>query len=152
MREKIVDIVVWAVTQIQQDKFDKTQYLLLEQKGYTPKEMSIAFSWLSDRLSAKTPNELVLAITSPLRSFRYFTEDEMYYFTAEAYNTVIKLMSVGLIRAYHIDMIIEKAESMGLQSINNDMVHSFVAYYMFDIPLPEENVTRLNLCGNESIN
>jgi len=152
MREKIVDIVVWAVTQIQQNSFDKEQYLLLEEKGFTPKEMSIAFSWLSNKLNTKTPNELALAISSPLRSIRFFTEEEMYFFTAEAYNTIIKLMAVGIIRSYHIDMLIEKAEAIGLCQITNDIVRQFVAHYMFDVPLPEENFIRLNLCGNESIN
>jgi uncharacterized protein Smg (DUF494 family) len=152
MRERIVDIVTWAVIQMQQNKFDKSQLNSLEEKGFTPKEISIAFSWLSDKFDTQTPNEFILAITNPPQSFRVFTDEEKSFFTDEAYSTIIKLMSAGLIRHFHIDMIIEKAEMVGLYKINNDMVRQFVAYYMFDVPTPAENTIRFNFCGNESVN
>ena len=152
MREEIVDIVAWAVTQLQQNTFDTKQFDWLEEKGFTPKEISIAFSWLSDNIATKIPNELVLAITNPPNSFRIFTAEEKDFFSEEAYKTITKFMAIGLIRSFHIDIILDKAETIGLYKINNDFVLKFVAYFMLDIPTPDENLIRFNFCGNESIN
>ena len=152
MRERIVDIIAWAVTQMQQDKLNKKELDILLEKGFSQKEISIAFSWLSDKFDTKVPNELILSITHPPNSFRFLTKEERNFFTDDAYNTIMKFVSIGLIRSFHIEMIMEKVLSLGLYEINNDLVRQFVAHYMFDVPTPDENLVRFNFCGNESIN
>ena len=151
MSEKLVDIVTWAVTQMQQDKIDKKQLKLLEQAGFSPKEISIAFSWLSDKMDIDKPAKLDI-VMEPQQTFRIFNDAEKEFFTEEAYNNVIKLMAVGLIRPYHLEIIFDKAKSLGFYKISNDMVRQFIAFFIFDVPLPDENLVRFNFCGNESIN
>jgi uncharacterized protein Smg (DUF494 family) len=150
--ERIVDIVAWAVVQIQQDRFDTEQLFQLEKAGFTPKEISIAFSWLSEKINTKIPNEVSVAIVNPSHSYRFFTDEEKEFFTDEAFNNIIKFMSFGLIKPEHLDIIFERADALGLKKVTNELVRQFVAFFIFDVPHPNEHIARFNLSGDESIN
>jgi uncharacterized protein Smg (DUF494 family) len=107
---------------------------------------------MAEQFENKKPNELMFSLVNPSKSFRIFSEEEKKVLTEEAHKTIITLLSLGIIRSAHVDMIMEKAESIGFKKITNDMVRQFVAYYMFDVPTPDEVSVRYSLCGNENIN
>ncbi|MCL2039678.1 MAG: DUF494 domain-containing protein [Bacteroidetes bacterium] len=150
--ERIVDIVAWAVAQIQHDHFDAEQFYMLERAGFTPKEISIAFSWLSEKINTKIPNEVSVAMASPSQSYRYFSDEEKECFTEEAFNNITKFMSLGLIKPGHLDIIFDRASILGLKKVTNELVRQFVAFFIFEAPHPNENFARFNLSGDESVN
>ena len=152
MSKKIVDVVAWAVGILQQENFDGVDIFAMMEKGFTSKEISIAFSWLSSKINTKELNEVALSVVNPPQSFRFLTEEEKNLFTEEGYNTIKKLISVGLIKSWHLDMIFKRAEYFGHYKINDEAIRQFVAFFIFDIPYPEENIVRLNFDGDESIN
>ncbi len=150
--ERIVDVVAWAVAQIQQERFDAEQFFSLEKAGFTAKEISIAFSWLSEKINTKLPNEVSVAMVTPSHSYRFFTDEEKDCFTEDAFNNITKFMSLGLIKPAHLDIIFERADALGLHKVTNELVRQFVAFFVFDVPHPDENFARFNLSGDESIN
>ena len=151
MHERILDVIVWTVSQLKHN--DDIQSLeQLTEKGFTKQEISIAFSWIAEQFENKKPNELIFSLVKPSDSFRIFSEEEKKFFTEEAYTTILKLLSLDIIRPDHIEYIIEKANDLSFKKITDDMVRQFVAHYMFELDPSHDAYTRYSLSGNESIN
>lgn len=85
-------------------------------------------------------------------SFRIFSREEEKAFTKDAFSTITKLLSAGVILAPHVEIIFEHLQNTNITKIDNKMVQDIVIQLMFDIPMIEDNNVRYSLYGNESIN
>jgi len=152
MNERVVDVIIWVVTQLRSDKVQKVKYDKLLENGFSEKEISTAFSWIIEKLDSKLPNELMLLQILPSKSFRVFHPAEKDFFTKDAYNSVLQLLSIGLISNEHIEVMLDYAASFGFAKINNNMVKQYVAAFMFDVPPPNHTGSRFVLSSYDSIN
>jgi len=152
MNERVIDVIIWIVTQLKADKFDNVKIDKLIESGFSEKEVSTAFSWILEKLESKQPNELLLMQIFPSKSFRVFHPAEKDFFTKEAFNSVVQLLSIGLISNVHIEMMLDCAENFGFSKINNAMVKQYVAACMFDVPPPNHTGSRFVLSSYDSIN
>jgi uncharacterized protein Smg (DUF494 family) len=152
MNGKIVDVIVWSLSNLKEDTLTRQTVNALVDKGFTDKEISTAFSWISEKLQTYEPNELIMQQVFPAKSFRIFNEIERSYFSKDSYSKLIQMLTIGLIRSEHIDMLLERAEYFGYKEITTDMINTFVASYVFDVPSLEYRGNRYTLTGYECIN
>ncbi len=114
MNERIIDIILYLVNEIRQDKpielIDVTE---LADDGYTDAEIGAAFSWLVDRTQLSEGDVLV----EPRASFRILHETERALFRPEAYGHVIQLLEIGLLSDTELETIINRAQVAGLYGL-----------------------------------
>jgi uncharacterized protein Smg (DUF494 family) len=148
--ERVVDAIICIITRLKAKNVKNLNEFL--KSKFSEKEVSTAFSWVLEKLESKHPNELLLLQMFPSKSFRVFHEAEKDFFTKDAFASVVKLLSIGLISNEHIEMMIDGAENFGLPKINNDMVKQYVAACMFNVPPPNHIGSRFTLSSYDSIN
>lgn len=153
MNENIIDIIAMTIADFQTKGKTKTMAMkAMRSRGFSDKEISIAFSWLADKLDKKFPSELVDLQTHTERAFRLFDAEEQEYFTPNAYNDLIRYISIGLIGSEHIDIMLEKINMFMVSKITSKMLKQFIASYIFDAPFPEQTGSSSQLSGNATIN
>ena len=152
MNEKVVDVIIWIVTQLKANKLDNVRLENLLKSGFTEKEISTAFSWILEKLESKQPNELMMLQIFPSKSFRVFHDTEKAFFTKDAFTSIVRLLSIGLMSNEHLEIMIDKAETFGFSKINDEMVKQYVAAFMFDVPPPNHTGSRVTLNCYDSIN
>lgn len=114
MNEKIIDIILYLVNEIRQDKpIELIDVSELSDDGYTVAEIGAAFSWLVDRSSGP----LSAAEDRSRTSFRILHESERELFTSEAYGYVIQLLEIGLLSGIELETIINRAQVAGLYAL-----------------------------------
>lgn len=154
MSEKIVDIVAWTLEMLQHNHNlnDTVVVKQLLQHGFAVKDISVAFSWILEQLQNDRITNLKVSMASQNGSFRIFSREEEKAFTKDAFSTITKLLSAGVILAPHVEIIFEHLQNTNITKIDNKMVQDIVIQLMFDIPMIEDNNVRYSLYGNESIN
>ncbi|MGA2297506.1 MAG: DUF494 family protein [FCB group bacterium] len=152
MYEKIIEIIVFVIAELKQNKhFDEIDIDELQRLGYTKEEISTAFSWLVDRIefSDKFPTT---AVFTNVKSFRVLHDVEKQLFTPEAWGDLIQLHSLGIITNEMIEVLIERAIMMGMQEIDCENLKSFVASFIFNAHSNNSMSQRYMLKGNETVN
>ncbi|MPM71292.1 Protein Smg [bioreactor metagenome] len=152
MSERIIDVIVWVILQLKTDKLEDIKMKNLLEQGFTEKEISTAFSWLMEKLESDSPNEFLMLQAFPSKAFRVFQDTEKDFFTKDAYGSIVRLLSIGLISNEHVEMMIHTAEAFGFQQISDEMVKQYVAVYMFGVPPPNHIGSRLTLSAYDKIN
>lgn len=152
MYERIVEIIVFVVSELKQNKpINEIDVSELEKKGYTSTEISTAFSWIADRL------ELAEKFVKPeayinKESFRVLHDGEKDLFTTEALGEMLQLYSLGLLSNEHIELLIEHTLSYGYNQIDSYHLKMFVANIMFNSQTSNFPGNRIMLSGDEKIN
>ncbi|MFA6569741.1 MAG: DUF494 family protein [Bacteroidota bacterium] len=152
MYEKIIEIIVFVIAELKQNKnFDEIDIGELQRLGYTQEEISTAFSWIVDRIefSDKFPTNLVFTTVD---SFRVLHEVEKQLFSPEAWGDLVQLQTLGIISNEMIEILIERAIMMGMQEIDSENLKSFVAGFIFNANSNTSPVQHYMLRGNERIN
>ena len=93
MNERIIDIILYLVTQIRQKTpIEQIDIKRLVSDGYTDAEIGAAFSWLADRTDYGQYDPL----TRPRTTFRVLHESERMLFRQDAYGYMLQLVEIGL--------------------------------------------------------
>jgi uncharacterized protein Smg (DUF494 family) len=152
MYEKIIEIIVFVIAELKQNKnFDEIDIDELQKLGYTQEEISTAFSWLVDRIefSDKFP---VTTVFTRNDSFRILHDVEKQLFSSDAWGELVQLHTLGIITNEMIEVLIERAILMGMQEIDSQNLKSFVAGFIFNANSNTSPVQRYMLKGTERIN
>ena len=152
MREKIVEILLYVLSEVRRSKksladIDTTP---LEQRGYTDAEISTAFSWLFDRMKGSGAADGNISPVSP-KSFRILHVAEQFVLSAEAHGYLIQLQEFGLLSNTELEIVIERAMQSGLDRLDIPEIQTILAFVLFDPDTPESALSRLLLHGNETI-
>ncbi|MGB9771795.1 MAG: DUF494 family protein [Candidatus Kapaibacteriota bacterium] len=130
--ERLVEILVYFATELSKKKqIDELDVKFLLNKGYTKSEISIALSWIFERLD-DGKSTLFHNIQSEGKSFRYLHEAERDLFTVDGWQELTQLYYLGLISLELLELFIDRAMMMGLRNINSEQVKKFVGNLLFD--------------------
>ena len=124
MNERIIDIILYLVTQIRQETpIELIDVNRLCAAGYTDSEIGAACSWLVDRA---TFGAALAPSGEPRRSFRVLHESERRMFRPEAYGYVLQLFEIGLIDATELETVINRAQVANLYALDTNEVKSLI--------------------------
>ncbi len=108
MREKIVEIIVYLMGELRNDiPLGEIDLSVLTNNGYTPTEISTAFSWLYEKINLGESLAKEVGKSSP-HSHRILHDAERMVFTAEAFGYLIQLRELGLTTDEQIETVIDR--------------------------------------------
>ncbi len=131
MNERVVEILVFIVNQIREDREFLSNLDLLSEdlldKGYSQNEITSAFSWLLDRTDADF--EEILKNVNPESgfSFRVLHDLEAMIISPEAYGYLLQLKSLDLLDDFEIECIIERSMMLGSSEVDLIEIKPIVA-------------------------
>lgn len=147
--ERLIDILVYFATELTKKKqIDELDVKYLLNKGYSKSEISLALSWIFERLE-DGKSTLFQNLQSAGKSFRYLHEAERDLFTPDGWQELSQLYILGLIPLDLFELFIDRAMMIGLRNINSEQVKRFVGSLLFD---PSGGDGFLGLTRDELIN
>ncbi len=150
MYERIVEIIVFVISELRQNKdLNDIDLSELERRGYTSAEISSAFSWLIDRVEFS--DKFLFDNTLSSKSFRVLHEAEKELFTPEAWGEIVQLAALGLISNDNIETLIDRAAMMGARQLDSFQLKTFVANNVFNAQMNTIPGNRLMLHGSDTI-
>ncbi|MFH1008160.1 MAG: DUF494 family protein [Candidatus Latescibacterota bacterium] len=137
MQERVLEILVYLIGEYNQHQGSLHNISNLSQGlvglGYTENEINTAFSWLAERLRGQST-----AISSDeemkegVQGHRMLHEVERLILTPKAFGYLIQLRELGLIDAYQMETIIERAMLMGSKNVAQDDIKALAASVLFE--------------------
>ncbi|MBM4159506.1 MAG: DUF494 domain-containing protein [Ignavibacteria bacterium] len=150
MQERIVEIILFLVNELKSNKqLSEVDVSLLTDSGYTPTEISTAFSWLFERLSIG--QQLVSEERDTRLSHRVLHEAEKMIVTPEAYGYLLQCRQLGLLSNADIETIIEKIMAAGFSTVGVPEMKSFVAGVLLDSGNQPRMSGRISLNSTDTI-
>ncbi len=130
MQEKILELIMYLVSEIRNDKrTDEIDIASLTKNGYTPAEISSAFSWLYEHTS--TGENLIVGANSP-HSHRILHEVERLALSNEAQGYLIQLRELGLLSDEDLESVIERVMMSGMTRVGLAEIRSVAASVLFE--------------------
>jgi uncharacterized protein Smg (DUF494 family) len=128
MNERIIDIILYLVTQIRQETpIELIDVNRLSDAGYTASEIGAACSWLVDRATFGTAVAPTAEPTDgPRRTFRVLHESERRMFRPEAYGYLLQLFEIGLIDVGELETVINRAQIANLYALDTYEVKTLI--------------------------
>ena len=152
MYEKIIEIIVYVISELRQNKnISEINLNELQIRGYTNSEISTAFSWLVDRVEFS--EHLFDSDTSTNKnSFRILHDAERDIFTTQGWGDLIQMNQLGIVTNEHLEMMVERAMMMGVKKIDSQQLKIYVANHVFNAEAHRLPGNRFMLNGNDTIN
>ncbi len=150
MHERILELIIYLINEIRDEKHtdytaahDGTRPIagvrqyqkssidinFLTKSGYTPAEISTAFSWLFDHITLG--DDLIVGVNSS-HSHRIFHEVERLAIGSEAQGYLIQLRELGLITNDDVEVVIGRVMMSGLSQAGIAEIKSLVAAILFE--------------------
>ena len=133
MQERLIEIIVFLLEEFKQTTNNENYKDLskeLVSLGYTENEINLAFSWIFNHLQNKqlgAEEEFQLAENSN----RILHDVEKMVITADAYGYLLQMTHLGLLTDYDLELVIERALSIGTSNITLEDVKSIAASLIF---------------------
>ena len=151
MQEKIVEIIVFLIHEIQHNKrLGEIDLRLLSERGYTDNEISTAFSWLFDKINLGE-NVLTNESRKSPRSQRILHDAERAVITPEAHGYLIQLRELGLLDDMEVETAIDRIMMAGFGQVGMQEMKSVIASIMFDYDDSNRIGSRLMLNSKDTI-
>lgn len=133
MGERLIEIIVYLLQEFQQDQ-SKENYKdfskELISKGYTENEITMAFGWIFNHMQTQ-PAEDAETFHYTQDSSRVLHEVEKLVFQPQAYGYLIQLRHLNLLSDYDVEVVIDRALSMGTPTVTVDDIKSIAASLIF---------------------
>jgi len=152
MFQKIIEIIIFVITELQSKQIEEIDLDKLKNLGYTNSEISTAFSWIADSNNFGEILEQGTSISAEKKYFRILHPAEEDFFTPEARNELIHYNILGLIRNEDIENLIDRNVMSGYGKIDSEDLKTFIAGIIFDAYNQSSSQRRMILLGNETIN
>lgn len=151
MQEKIVEIIVYIIKEMQDNKeLGDINLNELADYGYTETEISTALSWVIDKISLG--ESVFLAAKRDARaSHRIFHEAEKMVINPEAQGYILLLRELGVVDEMDMEMIIERVMLSGFQRADLKNIKSIIASVMFDRDEGNAPGSRFMLTSHDTI-
>jgi len=134
---RIMEIVLYLVGEMQHRKeLAEIDTTTLRALGYSDTEISMAFSWLFDKVARSVTEETMYAGTKPFSpggrmSFRPFHEVEHSLLSREARGFLLQLREIGLIGDGELETIIDRLWYIGAHNVGLDTIRDISADIIF---------------------
>ncbi len=133
MEERLIEIIVYLLEEFRfhsrQQNYNEMSKELLS-RGYTKDEINLAFKWIAnfwqDRNSSAEDE-----FNYTQRSTRILHDVERIVINPEAFGYLLQMRHLGLLSDADMEMVIDKALSLGTASITIDDIKSIVASIIF---------------------
>ncbi|MDZ7268531.1 MAG: DUF494 domain-containing protein [candidate division KSB1 bacterium] len=136
MNERVVEILVYIMSEIRGKKSNPERLELISrdllQRGYSPSEISFAFSWLFERYSGESEELLYTASTTRPGAVRILHEAERAVLSTEAYGYLLQLKQLRLLSDLELEQVIERALMTGAATITLADIKTLVAGHWFN--------------------
>lgn len=134
MHERIVEIIVFLLTELQQERKQKERVDLtreLVQIGYSENEINIGFSWIVRHLQKTAPVNKNSEV-SALKKNEDIGDIERLVITSEAYGYLLHLVRLGVLHETDVELVLEHALAKGKDDLGVDDLKSIVAAILFN--------------------
>ncbi len=151
MYEKVIEIIVYLMNEIRQNKrLGEIDLSALTQSGYTETEINTALSWLLDKLSPSEAQGSDATSASP-HSYRVFHEAEKMSLSVEAQGYLIQLRAFDLLSDADFELVIDRVIRAGFLRAGLPEVKSIVASVMFNSDELSRAANRFLANGSDTI-
>jgi uncharacterized protein Smg (DUF494 family) len=131
MHERIVEIIMFLVNELKANKqLNDIDVTFLSNSGYTQSEISTAFSWLFEHISAG--QRMIPPTAHQVGSQRVLSEFEKSIINREAYGYLIQCKELGLLSNADVETIIDRMFAAGFSSVGVSEVKAFIGGVLFD--------------------
>ena len=131
MKEKVVEILIFIMSEIQDNKrLSEIDLGDLRSKGYTQSEISAAFSWIYDNFHPSLEMQRGVGVPSSV-SRRVLHEAEKLVLSTESQGYLIQLSELGLLDGKDLETVIERAMVAGYEKLSVVEVKEIVASVLF---------------------
>jgi uncharacterized protein Smg (DUF494 family) len=152
MQERIVEILMYVLNEVRKTnkQIGEIDISTLERQGYSQTEISLAFSWLFDRLSGNIEQAPRLP-EQHSTSFRILHQAEKYVITTEAFGYLIQLRELNIISDAEFEIIIERSLLSGFERLEISAIQAIVASVLFDAGHSGKNRGEMIFHSNDTI-
>ena len=151
MREKIVEISVYLMGELRNNiPLGESDLSVLTNSGYTPTEISTAFSWLYEKIDLGENLVKEISKSSP-HSHRVLHDAERMVFTPEAHGYLIQLRELGLITEEDIETVIDRVMLADYVSAGMQETKSIVASILLEGEDSRASGSRVMFNGKDTI-
>jgi len=133
MQERLIEIIVYLLGEFQQPQTNDNYKDLSKElisKGYTESEINLAFSWIFNHMQQQQAGMEEDFRYAPTSS-RILHDVERLIITSEAYGYLLQMRHLQLLSDYDLEMVIERALSLGTSNITINDVKSLAASILF---------------------
>ncbi len=149
MKEKIVEILIYLMSEIRDNKRVADIDLGgLARKGYTQTEISAALSWLYESMNV-TESGTRVSESHP-GSWRVLHEAEKQVIGTEAFGYLVQLRALGILDDTDLETVIERAMMSGYEKLSFDEVREIAGSVILSHPV--SGTTRSMLNSKDTIN
>jgi uncharacterized protein Smg (DUF494 family) len=134
MQERIVEIIVFLLTELQQERKQKERVDLTRElihKGYMENEINVAFSWIVRHLQKAGPDYKQVAASGSEKNDD-ISDIERLVITSEAYGYLLHLIRLGVLHETDVELVLEHALAEGKDDLGVDDLKSIVAAILFN--------------------
>jgi uncharacterized protein Smg (DUF494 family) len=150
MQERIVEIIVYLMNELRSEKkLGEVDVSGLASEGYTQSEISTAFSWVFDRLSAG--QTVMEPAPRSVLSTRILHDAERMIITPEAQGYLIQCVQLGLLGNPEVETLVERIMAAGFGSVGLAEMKSLIAGLLFDTDNPLNGNGHFTLGTNDTI-
>jgi uncharacterized protein Smg (DUF494 family) len=134
MQERLIEIIVFLLGEFTRNENSENYVDLSKElisKGYSENEINLAYSWIFNHLQAGKEN--------PKDAFEYVADSsrllhdlEKIIISSEAYGYLLQMRHLGLLSDFDLELVIEKAITLGTSDISLDDIKSIAASLVFN--------------------
>ncbi len=151
MQEKIVEILVYLIAELQKNTpLGDIDLNVLSNKGYTPAEISAAFSWLYEKINVGDSIVTDVAKGSP-HSHRVLHDAERMVILPDAYGYLIQLREIGLITDLDIELVIDRVMMSGYVAIGIEEIKTLVTFVLAESDDSSNTGSRVMINSQDTI-
>lgn len=150
MQEKIIEIIVYILSEIKNSKeINEIDLKKLNKDGYTEAEINTAFAWIISKIDIGV--KLFEDPVFPSKSHRFFHDAEKNILTTEAMGFLIQMKELGVIKDSDIELIIDKIFLAGYQKAGPEEIKLIMSTLLFDGEKKAGVMSSLVLHNNDTI-
>jgi uncharacterized protein Smg (DUF494 family) len=151
MQEKIVEILIYLIGELQKNTpIAEIDLSILSKSGYTPAEISTAFTWLYEKIE-RGENIIIDQSTRSPHSQRILHDAERMVITPEAFGYLIQMRELGIISDIDIEVIIDRVMMSGYFSVDVEEMKSQAAALVLENGESADSGSRKMLHGRDTI-
>lgn len=151
MQERIIEIIAFMLAELKRNNsLNSIDTEELSRRGYTPAEISTAFSWIVDKFAlfpALSPSEEFSSSTSN----RVLHPAEHEIIPSEVWGEMVEYQSLGLITNAQIEDIINRTMIAGIGQLTPQTLKRMIAMF-FTNGGHNIAIGQILLSGNETVN
>jgi len=151
MKEKVVEILVYLMSEMQEDKkITDIEIRDLKTRGYTQSEISAAFSWLYDNFDM-SQGVATRAGKASAVSKRILHDVEKVVLSTESQGYLIQLREIGLLEDQDVEAVIDRAMVAGYEKLTLAELRVIVASVLIAKAGSERGLNRSMLNSKDTI-